>query len=238
MEVVTDANSRPLNILICTPCLGDIKAGTAWCIARAMTFFMTLPYKGQKSIDWEICKSSNLAEQRTRLVSRALAREATHILWIDADNKFPVDTISRLLNHNLPVVAANYPTKEIHARPTAYAENDKYVGPVWTTEKDLELVEVSHCGMGVMLCDTRIFEALDLPFFAQTPLAPDFVKTETEDVFFCRKLREKGIRVFIDHGLSQHVAHVGDFEYTNAFACQAEQTKQTLYRDPDAVKAA
>lgn len=198
-----------------------------------MSYFMSLPYAGEKSIDWEIVKGSILPEVRTRLVSQALARGATHILWWDADIKAPKDAVTRLYNHNLPVVGANYPTKEMASRPTAYADNDSYVGPLWTTQADKGVVEVAHMGMGLMLCDIRVFDMIDLPFFSFEPLAPDFVKHVGEDVYFCRKVREKEIGIFVDHDLSQNIAHIGDFEYTNWFAETAEQTKQKLYREGD-----
>lgn len=221
---------RDLNVLICVPCHDRVLPGFAYSLARAMAYFGAMPYDGKKNVDVTFVKSSNLAESRTRLVSRAYQLEATHIVWIDSDMKFPEDAIPTLLNRAVPVVAINYPTKEIEARPTAYADDDNYVGPVWSGDNATGLVEVSHCGMGLMLTDIRVFEAIDAPYFHFEPQAPDFIHTATEDVYLCRKLREKGIKIHIDHDLSKRCAHVGDFEYTNSFAKQAEQTKQTLYR--------
>lgn len=228
-----DGKPRPLNILICVPCMDAVSSGFAYSLARAMSFFATLPYDGEKKVDVTFVKSSNLAESRTRLVSRAMSLEASHILWLDSDMKFPPDVIPTLLNHNVPVVGVNYPTKEIEARPTAYADNDTYTGPVWTTEKTEGLAEVSHCGMGVMLTDVRVFEALDLPYFHFEPAAPDFVHTTGEDVYFCRKLREKGFTLYIDHDVSKKCAHIGSYEYTAFHAKTAEEVKQALYRELD-----
>lgn len=196
-----------------------------------MSFFAAMPYDGEKKVDVTIIRSSQLTEMRTRLVSRAYELEATHILWLDTDMKFPPDTIPRLLNHNVPVVAVNYPTKDMEARPTAYAENEHYIGPVWTTEKTTGLAEVTHAGMGIMLTDIRVFDLLDPPLFQFEPMPPDFIKQTGEDVYFCRKVREKGIPIFIDHDLSKQVAHIGDFEYTNSFSAKAEETKQQLYKE-------
>lgn len=72
-----DSKPRKLNILICTPTLGTCEAGMAFSLARAMTFFATLPYEGEKSVGVEMIASSNLAESRTRLVARAMTLEAT-----------------------------------------------------------------------------------------------------------------------------------------------------------------
>ncbi len=190
-----------------------------------------MPYDGEKSIEVTFVGSSLLPEGRARLVSRGYDMEATHILWLDSDMKFPADVVARLLNHNKPVVAANYPRKNMEARPTAYLDSEDYVGPVWTGDKAEGLQQVTYCGMGVMLCDMRVFDALNLPFFAMEPQPPDFVKTVGEDVYFCKKLGDAGIEIFIDHDLSKQVAHIGEFEYTNFLSKEAEVVKQALYKD-------
>ena len=226
-----DEAPRPLNILICVPSHGACTTGFSYSLARAMAHFAALPYAGEKRLDVTFVKSSILPEGRTRLVARAFELEATHILWLDTDMKFPADTIARLLNHNLAVVGANYPTKEVQARPTAYVDDEDYTGPVWTGEKASGIQRVAHCGMGVLLTDMKVFDLLSPPFFAFEPQAPDFVKQVGEDVYFCRKLGEAGVPVHIDHDLSAQVAHIGEFEYSNFLAKEAEMVKQALYRD-------
>jgi hypothetical protein len=230
-SALAEEKPRALNILICVPVLGDCAPGFAWSLARAMAHFVALPYAGEKKVDVTFVKSANLPEGRTRLVARAYELEASHILWLDSDMKFPADTITRLVNRNLAVVGANYPTKEMEARPTAYADDEDYVGPVWSGLRAEGVQRVAHCGMGVLLTDMRVFDALPPPFFAFEPQGPDFVKQLSETAYFCRKLGEAGIPVHIDHELSREVAHIGAFEYTNFLAREAETVKQAMYRD-------
>lgn len=222
---------RPLRVLIVVPCHGSPTTGFAWSLARAMSHFAALPYDGEKTIDVTFVKSSLLPEGRARLVARGYDMEATHLMWFDSDMKFPADTITRLLNHNLAVVGANYPRKNMEARPTAYLDSPDYVGPVWSGETATGTQEVSVIGLGCALVDMRVFDQLDLPFFAIEPQPPDNVKHIGEDVFFCRKLAKAGIPVHIDHDLSKQVAHIGEFEYTNALSKEAEIVKQALYRE-------
>lgn len=196
-----------------------------------MSHFAGMKYDGDKRIDVTFVESSILPEGRARLVARGYDMEATHLMWFDSDMKFPADTIARLLNHNLAVVAANYPRKNFEARPTAYLDDGEYVGPVWTGDNAKGLQEVSSCGMGVMLVDMRVFDKLELPFFAIEPQPPDNVKHLGEDVYFCRKLAKAGIPLHIDHDLSKQVAHIGKFEYTNFLSKEAEIVKQAMYKD-------
>lgn len=198
---------------------------------QASIHFTELPYPGEKACDITIVVSSLLPEGRARLVARAYDYKATHILFCDTDMKFPPDTIVRLLNHNVAVVGANYPRKNIEARPTAYLDSPDYVGPVWTGQNSEGLQEVSIIGLGCALIDMRVFDQLDLPFFAITPQPPENVKHMGEDVYFCKKLHDIGIPVHIDHDLSKQVGHVGRFEYTNFLSKEAEVVKQALYKD-------
>lgn len=222
---------RDLHVLICVPALDSVKTGFFWSAANAMSFFNGTKYEGSKKVGLEVCKSSNLAENRARLVARAFENNATHVLFLDSDMKFPADTILRLLNHNAYIVAVNYPTKEFHPRPTAYVDNDSYTGPLFTKDGDTGLVEVASCGFGCMLIDIRVFEKLDLPHFAFVPMPPEFVATKTEDVYFCQKATAAGFPILIDQELSCQVSHIGDFEYTNFLAHEAQVVHQALYRD-------
>jgi hypothetical protein len=222
---------RPLKVLIAIPSHGDCKAGFLHSVTRAAIHFTSLPYDGSKEVDVTIVKSSLLPEGRARLVARAYDFEATHILFVDTDMKFPPDTIARLLNHNLACVGVNYPRKNMEARPTAYLDSPDYVGPVWSGENATGIQEVSVLGFGCVLIDMRVFDKLDLPFFAIEPQAPEFVKHVGEDVYFCRKLHKAGIPVHIDHDLSKQIAHIGDFEYTNFLSKEAEVVKQALYKE-------
>jgi hypothetical protein len=223
---------RPIRLMIAIPSGGDWKKGFGWALARAATHFAFIPYDGEKSIQFEVVGGPMLPENRRRLVARAYELDATHILWLDDDMKFPADTIPRLLNHNLPVVAVNYPRKNfIDPKPTAYADFEDFVGPVWTGSKSEGLQQVTVAGMGVMLTDIRVFEKISPPIFAFEPQKPDLVQDSGEDVFFCRELHRLEIPIFIDHDLSKECAHIGDLEFTNMLAQEAEIVKQALYKD-------
>jgi hypothetical protein len=220
-----------LRILVCTPVHGDsVKRGYAHSVAQSMAFFAQVESDVPKQIDIAMVYSSNLAENRHVLVSKAFQFEATHILFWDSDIKAPPDCIVRLVNHHLPIVAINYAKKEPEARPTAYIDSDTYTGPCWTQEQHTGLQEVSSCGFGLMLIETGILEAIPTPLFQFTQAGPEGIKTETEDVFFCRKMRDAGHHILIDHDLSKRCAHLGDWEYLTSHSDIAQAAKQQLYR--------
>jgi hypothetical protein len=223
-----------LRILVCSPVYGDdVKRGYAFSLAQAMAFFAQCKSDVPKHIDLSMVYSSNLIENRHMLVSRAFQFEATHMLFWDADIKAPADAIIRLVNHHQPIVAINYAKKEPEARPTAYIDSDSYVGPCFTQEHHTGLQAVSSCGFGLMLISMEVLQKLDMPLFQFTQCGQDNAKTETEDVFFCRKARDAGFNILIDHDLSKRCAHIGDIEYTCAMSDSAQSLKQKLYHGMD-----
>lgn len=220
-----------LRILVATPVYGDsVKRGYAHSVAQAMAFFAQCKSDVPKTVDIQMAYSSNLVENRHILVSRAFQFEATHILFWDSDIKAPPDAIVRLVNHHLPIVAVNYAKKEPEARPTAYIDTDAYIGPCYTQEHHKGLQAVSSCGFGLMMIETAALQKLETPLFQFTQVGTDGIKTETEDVYFCRKARAGGFDIVIDHDLSKEIEHIGDWSYMCSHSDIAQAAKQHIYR--------
>jgi hypothetical protein len=204
MTVLTASGRPKYRVAICTPCQDTVSAGYAFDLA-------SLTGQLPADITWTLFQSKGtiLPQQRATLVGLAQGWTATHILWLDADMRFPVDTLTRLLAHRVPIVAANYPTRRVPIRPVA--EHREH-GVLLTTSEDAGLVEVTHCGMGVMLVDTEVYRTVPSPWFALGYHAASQTYAG-EDVFFCRKASEAGFPTMVDQSLSQQVRHVGEFEF-------------------------
>jgi hypothetical protein len=106
---------------------------------------------------------------------------------------------------------------------------------VWTTKAKAEadeLEEVAHVGLGVCLIDMRLYHCLELaakergedtiwPLFRLEP-KPNGIGFTGEDVHYFKTIRDAGIPVFCDHGLSWEVGHVGEQLLTNAH-CEVQK---------------
>jgi hypothetical protein len=50
-----------------------------------------------------------------------------------------------------------------------------------------------------------------------------------EDIYFCRKARKAGHKIYLDHDLSKEIAHIGQYEFTymeaNAVRPKIEQLR-------------
>ncbi len=203
MTVLDAAGRKQYRVAICTPCQDTVSAGFAYDLA-ALTGAMPL------DITWKLfqCRGTILPQQRATLVGLAQQWTATHVLWLDADMRFPADTLTRLLAHDVPIVAANYITRRAPYRPVA--EHREH-GVLFTPPEATGLVEVTHAGLGVMLVDTQVFRDTPAPWF-QIGYNPKSDGYSGEDVFFCRRAAEQGFPIAIDQDLSQHVRHAGVIE--------------------------
>ncbi len=203
MTVLTASGRPKYRVAICVPCQDTVSAGFAADLAMLTG---AIP----ADITWKLfqVRGTYVPQQRATLVGLAQQWTATHVLWLDADMRFPADTLARLLEHKVPIVAANYITRRPPYRPVA--EHREH-GVLYTPLEATGLVDVTHSGMGVMLVDTEVYRTVPVPWFALGYNA----KSDSyagEDVYFCRKAIEHGFPVLVDQDLSQHVRHVGEIE--------------------------
>lgn len=231
-----------IRLAVCIPCYGDTKAKFTLSLSLALIHFLNckiVDAEGNdvpREVDIFMVSCSMLTESRHRLVGEALTWGATHLLWLDADHVFPPDTIPRLLSHNLDVVGANYARRASPTAPTACRidkndDDEDVKNLVYTTREKAEageVEEVAHLGFGVCLMDMRVLDLLQthadehgdgnfMPLF-EMQSNPGKAGMIGEDVFFFRKVREAGGRVFCDHALSWEVGHIGEHILTNAHA--------------------
>jgi hypothetical protein len=205
---VSEANVKSredLRLAVCVPSHGGWRAGFGQSLANLAAHFTASRFAGgRKQIEIFCVSGSILPDVRHRLAAQALKWSATHLLWLDSDMMFPRDAANRLLAHGLPVVAGNYVRRTHPHLPTAFDG-----APRATMPNDRGLCEVDHMGMGLMLTDMRVYDILELPYF-HFDASENGLGLTGEDVWFCHRLRERGIKLFIDHDLSQHIHHIGE----------------------------
>jgi hypothetical protein len=85
---------------------------------------------------------------------------------------------------------------------------------VYSDPDSTGIEQVWRLGCGVMLIDLTIISQLRKPYFAVEwhEGMNDFIG---EDWFFCQRLEEKAIPIYVDHDLSKQVGHVGSMTYTH-----------------------
>lgn len=204
------------HVAVCVPARDMVNAGFAFDLARAVG-------AAECGVSLLTSMGTLIVNQRTALATDAIEMGATHVLWLDSDMRFPIDTIGRLLAHDKDIVAANYSTRKFPLKPVAFA-NDQSWDTVPTNPDSTGLELVAAVGMGVMLVKTEVFAKIGMPYF-MIGYSPKTQEYSGEDIYFCRKARSVGYEIFIDHDLSKEVKHTGaiDFQHEHIWASNGNQ---------------
>lgn len=153
---------------------------------------------------------------REQLLDRSHELGSHYMLWLDSDMRFPKDLLIRLMQHDKHMVGINYSTRGIPPRFVAIKkiarDHDGAGELIETNEDSTGLEQAEAIGFGAVLMKSVITEKLEFPrfFFENYDEGAGHVG---EDVWFCRKVREQGWEIFVDHDLSKECAHVGQMEY-------------------------
>lgn len=202
----------------------------------------------RNKIEYELSNEigvSNLCGGRQHRVNDALSGDCTHILFLDDDMVFPQDTVQKMLHTaNMLVTgspdAEGKPTcEEVHKVAIGVNPPRKTMTGLYYTAKPvdsddfmkskgrMEVAEASRCGLSVLLVETALLREIPTPHFEIT-WNSDKNEHQGEDFYFIKKLREHGVRVFIDQELSQYIGHVGHYIYSyNSYPPEKADAAQT-----------
>jgi hypothetical protein len=153
---------------------------------------------------------------RNQIVSEALAGGFDALFFADCDHVFPVDTISRLLAHNVPVVTARYHMRREPYHAVAYVKHRLLTGPHCYAPVHFGrgLVEIERGGAGALLIAREVLDGIHQRvgpnwFRYQRGPEPPHDFTVSEDFWFYQCAREAGFRCFLDWDLE--VGHLQTF---------------------------
>lgn len=149
-------------------------------------------------------KSSLVALGRNQCVEAAKLAGATHILFLDSDMVFPMDTMSRLMSHNKDIVGAVYSQRAAPFHPLGVTLEGEHIH----VTKGLRKMKIIPTGC--LLINLRVFDRLPKPWFT-TRLEGE--KLLGEDYYFCEQAQKIGFEIWCDGDLSCEVGHIGQKIY-------------------------
>lgn len=159
-----------------------------------------------------VLQASGQSRARQMAAKDAIRGGFTHILYLDDDMYFPPHLLAKMLERNLEAVAINYARKEPGNR-NAIAFGLDGQGIFSKDKKGVE--EVWGFGFGAVLIELKPLKEMPFPWFEHRWLE-DKEEYMGEDMYFCMKARAHGIKIYIDHDLSNQCAHIGDYPYKEA----------------------
>lgn len=196
------------NLAICLPLAGNQQDNEFWLSFAAMEKPVHRVVAPQIPVGRF---ASDIADLREDIAYQCLHAGMSHILFLDSDQIYPPDTITKLLSHirdGWGIIAApvhrRYPPFELilkRGTPDRYqqvSDEEAYSGNV---------IEVDAVGTGCMLIDTSVLIDMERPWFQIT-------RTESgspigEDIRLCSKARGLGYRICADTSIEiDHIAKV------------------------------
>lgn len=153
--------------------------------------------------------TSVLPRARQLAIEDAINGGFTHILMIDDDMKFPPDLLADLIKHNVPMVGINYARKS-HTNPTTLTCDLE--GKNVSSKGKSGIEEVGWLGFGAVLIELSAIKDIPKPWFEMRWL-PERADFMGEDFYFSMKARTSGVKLYVDHDVSNKCAHIGDFPY-------------------------
>lgn len=201
---------KDYHVLVGVPSTGYWTAETAKCVALMFSDFSLYKVKGagKQKISLMSIQASMLCTSRQMMVAKALSIGATHLMFVDSDMLIPMDTARRLLERRKEFVAANCTTRKFPTEQVGHSLE----GERLDSRGKHGLEEVQHVGLAVSMIETEVLRDLVPPLFLMDWI-PSMQTYCGEDVYFCQKLVEKGVKLWIDHDVSQKVQHVGKYNY-------------------------
>jgi len=187
-----------MKVLIAVPCFDMMYSDFAFSLARLL-----LHQKGAAEV-LDI-RGSEIAWSRNRAARVAIDGGFTHLLFLDSDMCLPANTLDRLLAHGKPVVGASYVRRQ---------EPYDLLGAPLTSWGDADLVEVRELPTGCLLINVAVLKKMDWPWFQFQYADEEQTGRLSEDIYFCRKVREGGGHIWCDTKLTREIAHVGTKRYT------------------------
>jgi hypothetical protein len=201
-----------MRIAVLIPARGQMEVSTAFDMMAMLTYTVkTTDY----DIDLFTAQGTLIFDQRNSLVESGLSAKADYLLFIDADMRFPKDTLKILLSHNKEIIGVNATTRAEPVSPTArniqiHEDGAVTFLPVYSNAKEgIEVVDGIGCG--IMLIKASVFDKLEKPYFYFEQLKNN--KLLGEDIYFCIKARDSGIDTWVDHDLSKGIKHIGQYVY-------------------------
>jgi glycosyltransferase involved in cell wall biosynthesis len=189
-----------------------MEVGTAFDLARMVNH---VARNTKHQVNLYTSMGTLIFDQRNNMVESALEEGADYVLFIDADMRFPKDTLERLIAHDKGIIGVNATTRSSPVKATAKTlEIDEDGTCNWkqiSSKNKTGIQQADGIGCGVMLISKETLTSIHKPWFFFELLPEN--KLLGEDIYFCIKAKDVGIDTFIDHDLSQEIGHVGNYTY-------------------------
>lgn len=174
----------------------------------------------------EISANAMVHTARNKMIEDFVADpHMTHILFFDSDMTLPSNGLQMLLEDDKDIVGGLCFTRRLPVEPTVYEsiikEDKELYRNLYSYPRD-SVFETDATGGACLLVKKDVFLKMEHPWF-------EFKHHFGEDIYFCRKAKELGYKIWVDSRVK--VGHIGEIEFNeNMFdtimAMSGEKTKE------------
>lgn len=183
-KVLNKNNNSKKKILIAIPTAKYIEPDTFKAI-----YDLKIP-EGYET-EFQYFYGYNIDQIRNLIASWAMRYD--YLFSVDSDISFPADTLELMIAENVDMVSGVYRQRLPEEAIEIYDHNFRrmtydQINGEWITE-------IGGCGMGCALIKSEVFRAIGYPHFVYHH-ALDHANTFSEDLDFCKKVREAGFKIW------------------------------------------
>lgn len=192
------------------------------------TVLMAVPTRGMVPMEWAMALRHLLIPQgvsveikglagypiddmRNEFVSDFLKGNYDYLFMNDDDTLLPPLALDRLLARELDVVSGLYFRRMLPIEPVAFVDDPTAgdTGIRCIKEYGTGLMPVDYVGAGCLMISRKVLEAIEYPWFFWARNDPRVPKKDqiSEDLYFCKKVREAGFQIHLDASI--RCLHVG-----------------------------
>ena len=187
-----------MRLLIAIPCGDTVRFEFCESLAKLCQ------HLADQGIDYDIkfWEGSLIYDAREGLAIYALDNQYTHILWLDSDVQFSIDTFDILYAMDKPFVTGIYRSRR---SPYAICLFDSIKGGTRVIEIPNEPFEVEACGFGFVLMTREVLHKLRRIY------GKCFLPTEGagEDVAFCERWINLGEKIYANPDVRiNHISYI------------------------------
>lgn len=143
----------------------------------------------------------DIGSKKQYIAEYAVEQGAEWVLFLDDDVIFPPNTLIQLLHRNKDIVGGVYWSKSHPPRPLIFKGHMRGTYLNWHAG---DFIKVDAMGMGLTLIKTKVFKAMEKPWFTLNYTYQEIEdKTKrdfgtTEDLYFYKKAKDYGFETWCD----------------------------------------
>jgi len=190
-----------MKIAIGMPTTGSVKSQTMFSVFNLVTHSKIPLYL-------VVREAAYVHTNREEIARKILNSAATHLLFIDSDMSFKPDALDKLVARDRDIIGASYNYRQLPLKSTIVIQDEK--GNILKKDLPDGTFECAAISLGFALIKTSVFKKIPHPWFFYEHDDKGNI-TCGEDVWFCRKAKEAGFKIYCDPTIE--VGHIGNYTY-------------------------